>query len=95
MREDGAERADVEHREPPQPTLGQVDALEQLQRAGLALGGPERRLGKDLVEVFGDGEGRMRRDPFLPKEPLPAPPTDNLSRLLCSFREAVSSALYR
>jgi len=47
------------------------------------------------IQVFGDGEGRMRRDPFLPKEPLPAPPTDNLSRLLCSFREAVSSALYR
>lgn len=47
------------------------------------------------IQVFGDGEGRMRRDPFLPKEPLPAPPTDNLSRLLRSFREAVSSALYR
>ena len=47
------------------------------------------------IQVFGDGEGRMRRDPFLPKEPPPAPPTDNLSRLLRSFREAVSSALYR
>ena len=47
------------------------------------------------IQVFGDGEGRMRRDPFLPKEPQPAPPTDTMSSLLRSFREAVSSSLYR
>lgn len=45
------------------------------------------------IQVLGDGTGRMRRDPFLPKEPAPAPKTPALSGLLRSFREAMSSAL--
>ena len=45
------------------------------------------------VQVLGDGEGRMRREPFLPKEPRPAPKTLGLYSLLRSFREAASDAL--
>lgn len=47
------------------------------------------------IQVFGDGDGHMRREPFLPKEPAPAPRTELVDRLLRSFREAVSSALNR
>lgn len=47
------------------------------------------------IQVLGDGSGHMRRDPFLPKEPVPAPKTPWLASLLRSFREAVSSALTR
>ncbi|WFD24413.1 hypothetical protein MEQU1_003113 [Malassezia equina] len=47
------------------------------------------------IQVLGDGTGRMRRDPFLPKEPAPAPKAPALAGLLRSFREAVSSALAR
>ncbi|WFD20735.1 hypothetical protein MCAP1_002987 [Malassezia caprae] len=47
------------------------------------------------IQVLGDGTGRMRRDPFLPKEPAPAPKTPALTGLLRSFREALSSVLAR
>lgn len=47
------------------------------------------------IQVLGDGTGRMRSDPFLPKEPAPAPKTPALAALLRSFREAMSSVLER
>ena len=45
------------------------------------------------IQVFGDGAGKIRQEPFLPKEPRDAPPTTAIDTLLRSFREAVSSAL--
>ena len=47
------------------------------------------------IQVFGDGNGKMRSEPFLPKEPRPAPKPTAIERLRRSFREAVSSALAR
>jgi len=47
------------------------------------------------IQVFGDGTGRMRQEPFLPKEPRAAPAPTAVERLLRSFREAVSGALAR
>ena len=47
------------------------------------------------IQVFGDGNGKMRSEPFLPKEPRPAPKPTVIDRLRRSFREAVSSALAR
>ncbi|WFD39940.1 uncharacterized protein MJAP1_002922 [Malassezia japonica] len=47
------------------------------------------------IQVFGDGAGKMRTEPFLPKEPRPAPKLTAIERLRRSFREAVSSALAR
>ncbi|WFC97491.1 hypothetical protein MYAM1_000205 [Malassezia yamatoensis] len=47
------------------------------------------------IQVFGDGTGKMRSEPFLPKEPRPAPKLTAIERLRKSFREAVSSALAR
>ncbi|WFD31874.1 hypothetical protein MSPP1_002914 [Malassezia sp. CBS 17886] len=40
------------------------------------------------IQVFGDGSGRMRQEPFLPKEPRVAPKTSAIDRLTRSFREA-------
>ena len=45
------------------------------------------------IQVFGDGSGKIRQEPFLPKEPRPAPPSTALDVLLRSFRDAVSGAL--
>ncbi|WFD35187.1 hypothetical protein MCUN1_002037 [Malassezia cuniculi] len=45
------------------------------------------------IQVFGDGAGKIRQEPFLPKEPISAPPSTALDILLRSFRDAVSSAL--
>lgn len=45
------------------------------------------------IQVFGDGSGKIRQEPFLPKEPRPAPPSTALDILLRSFRDAVSGAL--
>lgn len=47
------------------------------------------------VQVQGDGYGRTRTDPYLPREPRPARKAPGLDRFRKSFREAVSSALAR
>lgn len=47
------------------------------------------------IRVPGDGQGKTRRDPYLPREPRPARKTPGLDRFRVSFREAVSSALGR
>ncbi|KAJ1021154.1 hypothetical protein NDA16_003940 [Ustilago loliicola] len=47
------------------------------------------------VQVQGDGRGRTRTDPYLPREPRPARKAPGLDRFRKSFREAVSSALAR
>ncbi|SNX86801.1 uncharacterized protein MEPE_05510 [Melanopsichium pennsylvanicum] len=45
------------------------------------------------VQVQGDGRGRTRTDPYLPRESRPARKAPGLDRFRKSFREAVSSAL--
>ncbi|EPQ27609.1 uncharacterized protein PFL1_04747 [Pseudozyma flocculosa PF-1] len=47
------------------------------------------------VQVQGDGTGKTRSEPYLPKEPRPARPAPGLDRFRKSFREAVSQALAR
>ncbi|SPO29084.1 uncharacterized protein UTRI_05658 [Ustilago trichophora] len=47
------------------------------------------------IQVQGDGRGRTRIDPYLPREPRPARKAPGLDRFRKSFREAVSSALAR
>lgn len=47
------------------------------------------------VQVQGDGRGRTRTDPYLPREPRPARKAPGLDRFRKSFREAVSVALDR
>lgn len=47
------------------------------------------------VQMQGDGKGRTRTDPYLPREPRPARKAPGLDRFRKSFREAVSSALTR
>ncbi|SJX65180.1 uncharacterized protein SRS1_16039 [Sporisorium reilianum f. sp. reilianum] len=47
------------------------------------------------VQVQGDGRGKTRTDPYLPRETRPARRAPGLDRFRKSFREAVSSALSR
>ncbi len=47
------------------------------------------------VQVQGDGRGKTRTDPYMPREPRPARKAPGLDRFRKSFREAVSSALDR
>ncbi|CDW98238.1 hypothetical protein [Sporisorium scitamineum] len=47
------------------------------------------------IQVQGDGRGKTRTDPYLPRETRPARRAPGLDRFRKSFREAVSSALAR
>lgn len=45
------------------------------------------------IQVQGDGRGKTRTEPYLPREPRPARKAPGLDRFRKSFREAVSSVL--
>lgn len=47
------------------------------------------------IQIQGDGKGRTRTDPYLPRETRPHRRAPGLDRFRKSFREAVSSALTR
>ncbi|EST08212.1 PX-associated domain protein [Kalmanozyma brasiliensis GHG001] len=47
------------------------------------------------VQIQGDGRGKTRSEPYMPREPRPARKAPGLDRFRKSFREAVSSALAR
>ncbi|PWN49439.1 hypothetical protein IE53DRAFT_411624 [Violaceomyces palustris] len=47
------------------------------------------------IQVPGDGAGKTRNDPYLPREPRPARRSPGLDRFIRSFREACSVALAR
>ncbi|PWZ02036.1 hypothetical protein BCV70DRAFT_185771 [Testicularia cyperi] len=45
------------------------------------------------IQVQGDGQGKTRTEPYLPREPRPARKAPGLDRFRKSFREAISVAL--
>ncbi|KAN0064172.1 hypothetical protein ACQY0O_003339 [Thecaphora frezii] len=47
------------------------------------------------VQIQGDGAGKTRMEPYLPKEPRPARAAPGLDRFRKSFKEAVAEALAR